>query len=312
MIKRTLEISREPAHLAVRYGQLQLKREGNLLASLPCEDLGVVVVDHPQTTYTHAALAELTRQDAVLVICGPNHLPCGILLPLSDHTQIVSRLRLQLSMTEPMKKRLWQQIVRAKILAQAENLNPDAPSARRLRQFAATVRSGDTDNREAQASRTYWSAWLMESPNAGDDFAEFKRDPDGDGINALLNYGYAIVRAAVARAITSAGLQPALGLHHSNRSNAFCLADDLIEPLRPLVEARTRQLVFDGETELTQPVKAELLDLLTEEVQTGDVAGPLAVALQRYVASLVAVMEKKQKKLVIPVRCSSAAIAACG
>jgi len=312
MLKRTLEISREPAHLSTTLGQLVLKREGNLLASIPCEDLGVVVVDNPQTTYTHAALAELTRHDVALVICGSDHLPCGILLPVSDHSLIAARVRTQLSLTLPTQKRLWQQLVRAKILAQAENLVPDSKTAKRLRQFASRVRSGDPDNREALAARFYWSAWLMESPQASVEFGGFRRDPDGIGINALLNYGYAILRAALARAIAAAGFHAAIGLRHSNRSNAFCLADDLIEPLRPLVDSRVRSLVLAGETTLTQSVKAELLSLLADEVNTGNSAGPLAVAIPRFVASLIAVAEKQSKELSIPVRCNSTVTAACG
>lgn len=311
MIKRTLEISREPAHLAVRLEQLQLRRGDDVVASFPCEDLGMVVVDHPQTTYSHAALAELMRQDAVVVLCGRDHLPCGIVLPFADHNQVVSRIQLQVGVGLPLKKRLWQQLIRAKILAQAENLQPDTPTARKLREFAASVRSGDPDNREAHAARAYWAAWLMLAPEAAET-ERFRRDPDGDGLNAFLNYGYAIVRAALARAIVAAGLHPALGLHHSHRSNLFCLADDLIEPLRPMVDACVRQLAFAGETELTQPVKAELLDLLTAEMQVGEFAGPLMVSLHRYVASLVKVLEGVARELEVPVRCNSAVIAACG
>ncbi|MDZ4684126.1 MAG: hypothetical protein SH850_03500 [Planctomycetaceae bacterium] len=126
----------------------------------------MVVVDHPQTTYSHAALAELMRQDAVVVICGRDHLPCGIVPPFADHNQVVSRIQLQVGVGLPLKKRLWQQLIRAKILAQAENLQPDTPPARRLREFAASVRSGDPDNREAHAARAYWAAWLMLAPEA--------------------------------------------------------------------------------------------------------------------------------------------------
>lgn len=311
MIKRTLEISREPAHLSVRHEQLQLRRGDEVVASFPCEDLGVVVVDHPQTTYTHAALATLMQRDAVVVICGHDHLPCGVLTPLADHTQVVWRIQLQLEVARPVKKRLWQQLIRAKILAQAENLRPGSAGAKRLREFAASVRSGDPDNREAHAARTYWAAWLMDSPEAAK-IENFQRDPDSPGINGLLNYGYAIVRAALARTIVAAGLHPALGLHHANRSNAFCLADDLIEPLRPIVDARVRALAFDGASELTQPVKGELLDLLTDEVQTGDFAGPLSVALHRYVSSLVKCYSGESRVLEVPVRCNSTVTVPCG
>jgi CRISPR-associated protein Cas1 len=312
MVKRTLEISQQPAHLALRLGQLQLRREGDLLASIPCEDLGVVIVDHPQATYSHAALTELARQDAVVVFCGPNHLPCGMLLPISNHNLVVSRLRLQMDMAKPIQKRLWQQLIKAKILAQAENFADDTPISKRLTQLAADVRSGDPDNREAVAAKSYWSAWLMQAPEAALPLDGFRRDPKQEGVNSLLNYGYAIVRACLARAIIAAGLQPAIGIHHSNRSNAFCLADDLIEPLRPLVDAKVRELAFEGETELTQPVKAQLLDLLTEEVRTGEETGPLSVAMQRYVISLVKVLEKESKELRVPIRCALAVTVECG
>ncbi len=311
MIKRTLEISREPAYLAVRHQQLQLRRGDDVVASFPCEDLGMVVVEHPQTTYSHAALAELMLQDAIVVLCGRDHLPCGLVLPLADHNQVVSRIQLQASIALPLRKRLWQQLIKAKILAQAENLQRNSPAARKLREYASSVRSGDPDNREAHAARTYWEAWLLQSPEATET-ERFRRDPDGDGVNALLNYGYAIIRAALARAIVAAGLHPALGLHHSHRSNLFCLADDLIEPLRPIVDARARELTFAGERELTQPVKAELLNLLTEEIQVGTFAGPLMVSLHRYVASLVKVLEGTSRELEIPIRCNSAVTAACG
>lgn len=311
MIKRTLEISRDPTYLSVRLGQLLLKQGERLAASIPCEDLGVVVVDQPQTTYSHAALTTLLEQDAVVVLCGRNHLPCGMLLPLGEHTLVVPRLRAQVNATLPTSKRLWRDIVRAKILAQAGNLDRKGAAHRRLCAYAGQVRSGDPDNREAQAARAYWSAWLADCPNK-DATSGFRRDSDAAGINALLNYGYAIMRAAVARAIVSAGLHPALGLHHHNRSNAFCLADDLLEPLRPLVDARVRELIADGDPELTQPVKAELLELLTVEMRTGEFSGPLLVALHRYVSSLVAVFEGQSRDLSIPVPCDSPVTAACG
>jgi CRISPR-associated protein Cas1 len=311
MIKRTLEISREPAYLAVRDRQLLLKRGGQTVASIPCEDLGFVAVDHPQTTYSHAALTTLLEEGAVLLLCGRDHLPAGLLLPLSEHHQVVWRLHSQIDASLPLKKRLWQQLVRGKILAQAANLDPDGAAARQLLNLARAVRSGDPANCEAQAARIYWANWLLQGPQT-DDSLPFRRDPDQPGINALLNYGYAVLRAALARALVSGGLQPAIGVHHSNRANAFCLADDLIEPLRPLVDARARALAFDGHDELTQPAKAELLDLLTLEVATGDFRGPLLVALHRYVASFVRVLDGQAKRLEIPVPCNSAVTAPCG
>ena len=313
MIKRTIEISREPAHLATRLGQLLLKRDGAIVCSIPCEDLGMVVVDHPQTTYTHGALASLMESDAVVVICGRDHLPLGLLIPLADHSQVVWRIQDQVVVSKPVQKQLWKQIVQAKILAQSNNISEDSPPYRRLETLAKEVKSGDTSNHEAQAARIYWSSWLVNVDNAPHLPAEpFRRNVDSGGINALLNYGYTIVRAAVARAIVSAGLHPALGLHHSNRGNPFCLADDLMEPLRPFVDARVRELYWDGRLELDQQVKGALLELLAKEVTTGGERGPLMVGLHRFVSSLVKCYEGKCRELEIPVSCKSMDTAACG
>jgi CRISP-associated protein Cas1 len=316
VIKRTLEISREPAHLSVRDDQLVLKRDGQTIGQVPCEDIGVVLVDHPQTTYTHGALAKLAESDAAVVICGRDHLPAAILLPMADHSQVVWRLDAQLGISKPLRKQLWRQLVVAKVQAQARNISPGLPAHRKLLALARDVRSGDPTNIEAQAARVYWANWLDPGsvPNSGseelgtdplapnDPLARiFRRDPDLPGLNSFLNYGYAVVRAAIARAIVAAGLLPSLGLHHRNRSNAFCLADDLIEPIRPLVDDRVRELHRQGYEELNQPAKAALLEILADRVQFGDEVGPLMVELHRYVASLVRCFTGEAKELQIPV-----------
>ncbi len=298
MIKRTIEISADAAHLSTRNSQLVLKREGETVGSVPWEDVGLVLVDHPQTTYSHAALNSLLESQAALVVCGRDHLPQGLLLPLGDHSEIVWRVHDQVAASLPLKKRLWKQIVQAKIRAQADNVACESPARRKLLQFAGDVKSGDSTNREAQAAKVYWRVWLQ-TGDAGDDV--FRRRRDGVAPNALLNYGYTVLRAAVARAIVAAGLLPTFGLHHSNRSNAFCLADDLIEPLRPLVDDCVRSLYFDGCTEIDRPAKQALLELLTVEVVTGEAAGPLMVALHRYAASLVKCYQGDARQLDIPV-----------
>ena len=303
MIKRTLEISREPAHLAVRNEQLLLKRDGQVVGSVPCEDIGLVMVDHPQTTYTHSALTRLAESDAAVVICGRNHLPTAMLLPLADHTEVVWRLRDQLNASRPLCKQLWKQIVVAKVRAQAENLLPDGPPQRKLLALAKEVRSGDPKNIEAQAARVYWAHWLESDDPRQLDTEPFRRDPQGTGLNGFLNYGYAVVRASVARAIVAAGLQPSLGIHHRNRSNAYCLADDLVEPFRPLVDDRVREMYRQGYEELNQPAKAELLDILTQPMKLGEQTGPLMVMLHRLVASLTRCYAGEQKQLEIPVCC---------
>lgn len=305
MIKRTLEISREPAHLAVRDEQLLLKRDGETVGSIPCEDIGIVLVDHPQTTYTHGALAKLAEFGAAVVICGRDHLPAAILLPMAEHSQLVWRLDAQLQMSRPLRKSIWKQIIVAKIAAQACNLGSDQPAKRKLLALAREVRSGDPNNVEAQAARIYWANWLATSDVKQLDTEPFRRDPKAAGINSFLNYGYAILRASIARAIVAAGLLPSQGLHHRNRSNAFCLADDLIEPLRPLVDDRVREMLRQGYDELNQPAKAALLELLTERVSVGtgdEGSGPLMVQLHRYVASLVRCFQGESRELQIPVR----------
>lgn len=292
MIKRTIEISRDAAHLTVRQKQLLIRRDGQTVGSIPCEDIGIVLVDHPGTTYSHAALSSLAESDAALVICGRNHLPNAILLPLADHSQIVWRINEQLAVSKPLQKQLWKQLVQAKIRAQAHNLATDCPAKSKLLDMARQVRSGDPKNMEAQAARVYWQNYLPDEA--------FRRDRDADGLNAILNYGYAVIRAAVARAIVAAGLMPAIGLHHSNRSNAFCLADDLMEPLRPLVDDRARDLFVQGYESLTPEAKAGLLTLLADPVQLGSETGPLMVNLHRLAASLVKCFQGEAKNLEIP------------
>lgn len=315
MISRTVEISQEPLHVAVRREQLILVGRDEECgrserASIPCEDLGVLLVDHCGTTFTHAALTTLMRYKAAVVLCGADHLPAGMILPLGDHSEIVRRLNLQIRISRPLRKQLWKQLVQAKIRGQATNLPAGSRERTRLLALARNVKSGDTSNSEAQAARVYWSVWLVldappldESAALGfsdDERVRFRRDPDGAAPNNLLNYGYAVMRAAVARALVAAGLHPALGIAHSNRANAFCLADDFVEPLRPIVDDRVRELHGDGQCELIPSVKQALLELLAIDVTCGEQRGPLTVALHRMASSYVSCLEGKSRLLLIP------------
>lgn len=295
MIKHTIEISKEAAHLSTRNRQLLINRNGTVVGRVPCEDIGVVLVDHPAATYTHSALAALAENGATVVVCGRDHLPAAMLLPLAGNSMIGPRQADQLAASVPLQKRLWQQIIRAKILAQADNLADDNPLAGKLADMATAVRSGDPNNLEAQAARHYWSAWRP--------CDSFRRDPDGQGLNGILNYGYAVLRAAVARAVVAAGLNPTMGIHHHNRSNSFCLADDLMEPLRPLVDDIARELWRSGCESLDPEAKASLLELLTSSVKMRSGVGPLMVSLHRYVASLVKCFAGETKQLDIPEPC---------
>lgn len=330
MIKRTLEISQQPVHVSVRHQQLVLTPKANgshagigpgrhdakeaepksrrdPLAIIPCEDIGVLLVDQPAVTYSHAALTTLLDHEAAVILCGRDHLPAGLLLPIGEHSQVVWRIADQLAVSRPARKRLWQLIVKAKISAQAANLRPLSQTRTKLLALARNVRSGDPDNVEAQAARTYWAAWRqalaadLQEPAAAAQCAAFRRDPDGPSPNNLLNYGYAVMRAAVARAIVAAGLLPAIGIQHHSRSNAFCLADDLVEPLRPMVDHEVGVLMRAGNSDLSPDAKRGLLELLAAEVCTGDQCGPLMVGLHRYVASFVNGLHGKTPALEIPV-----------
>jgi len=296
MIKRTVEISSGPTYLSIRNGQLVISQEGEVVGTVPCEDIGLVIVDHPAVTYTHGVLTTLMEHGAVLIACGPDHHPVGYVWPVQANTLHTERLRLQVECSRPVGKRIWRQIVQAKIVAQARNVHADRSTYRKLVNLSRDVRSGDPSNVEAQAAKVYWKALFAEGT--------FHRDPDGPPPNNLLNYGYMAMRAAVARAICAAGLHPSIGFHHRNRYNAFCLADDLVEPLRPFVDARVRALWKQGRLEVDRDSKTALLGVLTETVVIGGETGPLLVALSKMTASLVRVLEGGEKRLEIPSACT--------
>ncbi len=290
MIKRTIEVSGKGNHLAIDQGSLTVRRDGEEVGRVPLEDLGVLVLDCPTTTYTHSVLTEALAAGAVVIPCGREHLPRGLFLPQENALQ-TQRLLQQAAAPLPLKKRLWKQIVQAKIRHQAGALPEGSPARRKLAALVSTVRSGDPANVEAHASRRYWPALFGKT---------FRRRPDGPPPNGLLNYGYMALRACVARSICAAGLHPALGLHHHNRANPFCLADDLLEPLRPLVDRRVHALLQGGLTTIEREAKTQLLALMAETIEVAGARGPLMVALARTAASLVRCYAGEQKKLDLP------------
>lgn len=297
MIKKTVEISRQPVYLACRNQQLivqPIDEPKDAARSIPCEDIGLLLIDEPRTSMTQGALEGVLSHGGTVVICGRDHLPAGILLPVSSHTQQVERLRKQINASKPRVKRLWQQLVVSKIKAQAKNVPEGHSVSRRLAVLAAEVKSGDTTNCEAQAAKAYWSYWREKHSG-------FYRNADGkDTINIHLNYGYAILRAAVARALVCAGLHPALGLHHCNRANAFCLADDLMEPLRPAVDALVFKQLAEEQRPISQASKAALLRILATSFELKGQLGPLMVQLHRYASSLADSYEGQEFDLSIP------------
>jgi len=294
MIKRIIEISQAKSYLSIKYGQLIIKRDGEQISSIPCEDIGVLLVDHSGVTYTHSVFTELLGHGAAVVLCSNDHHPTGMLLPIESNTLQSERFSQQIEVKEPVKKRLWKQIVQAKIKHQAKLLKDDTNTYKALMALRQRVRSGDPENIESQASRKFWRSFI--------DDEQFRRKIDGPAPNNLLNYGYMVMRAAVARAICSAGLLPTLGIHHHNRYNAYCLADDMMEPFRGFAESKVRDICNDDGVpdELDQNIKAKLLEVLYEPIRVKGFKGPLMVGLHRVTASLQRCFAGEQKFLDLP------------
>ncbi len=294
MITRTVEVG-SPARLHLGDRQLIVERVDQPPGRVPIEDLGVLVIDHPQVTLSQPLLVACAEVGAVVVICDGKHLPIGQFVPYAGNSLHARVVAAQADSARPSRKRLWQRIVQAKITAQATCLRKCVGDHGGLIDFVDKVRSGDPTNVEAQAARDYWPRLFGPT---------FRRDRDQPGINAALNYGYAVLRAVVARAIVGSGLHPALGIHHQNQYNAYCLADDLIEPLRPLVDAEVVAWVRDGggdNEELDRPTKHRLLLVLAADLTVDGRTVTLPAALSAYTASVVRVLMGEDSEPLIPV-----------
>lgn len=295
MIKRIVEIG-NPARLSLERRQLKVEKQDAEPVTLPVEDLGVLILDHPAIRPSQGLLSACLDNNVAVVLCNAKHLPVSVLLPLDGNTLHSKILREQVAMTEGLGRRLWRRIIRAKILAQAKTLDECGVSSRRLQAMAEQVRGDNAANMEAQAARLYWQHLFG---------TDFRRRPDEGGINSLLNYGYALVRAATARSIVATGLHPALGLHHSNQYNAFCLADDLVEPLRPVVDLKVHEMwktMEDNQDSsgLGKEEKRALMSVLSRSVTIGKVRLPLQTALHYYAASVRKAISGEAKELEIP------------
>lgn len=295
MIRKTVEFATPGTRLSVANRQLVVERPEHPKATLPIEDLGVVIVDDARAHYTQAVFLELLAAGATVMVTGRDHLPAGMMLPLDAHHVQTERHRAQAGAREPVKKRAWQALVRAKIAQQGAVLVHFTGGHAGLASMSRRVRSGDPDNLEAQAAQRYWPRLFGK---------DFRRDRTAEGVNALLNYGYAVVRAATARAVVAAGLIPSLGVYHSNRSNPFCLADDLLEPYRPFVDWRVR-LMVDAEGGRVPSLddrasRATLLSLFNETVFVGGRRTPLLLALHASAASLCRILTGGERALALP------------
>lgn len=322
MTERILDFSERPARLNVRNGLLvidvgersPLPQEGEGLPyenngrdpesglrarstpeqTIPLADIAVLIAAHPQISFSHAVLAGLAEAGGMFIACNQKRMPCAMLLPLENHSTQTERFQAQANLPLPDRKRLWQQIVKAKIRAQARLLKERTEQDWGLEMLAASVRSGDPQNIEARAARIYWRNLFGEE--------NFRRNPEGEGLNPALNYGYAILRAVTARALCAAGLHPSLGIHHHNRYDAFCLADDLMEPFRPIVDRVVAEISERSESgpELDRETKRAILEALLARFAADGESRTLFDWTSRTAQSLASAIESGDKKLEIP------------
>lgn len=308
MIKRTLYFG-NPAYLSLRNAQLILRLpevtgndslpdsfQKSAERTIPIEDIGVVVLDHKQITVTQGLLEALLENNCAVITCDKSRMPVGLMLPLCGNATQNERFRAQLSASVPLKKQLWQQTIQAKIANQAAVLHRQRRViVKNMMAWSKDVRSGDADNLEARAAAYYWA-------NLFPQVASFRRQRDGVPPNNLLNYGYAILRAVVARALVSSGMLPTLGLHHHNRYNAYCLADDIMEPYRPYVDNLVCEIVREqGDvSELTLDIKSRLLSIPVTEIIINGQRSPLMVGVGQTTASLYKCFCGELRKIVYP------------
>ena len=295
MKERIIDISEHGACLNVCHEQLVIRSEG-AETTVPLEELAAVIVAHPAVTYTQAVLSGLCQSGGAFILCDDRRLPIGMILPLTGHFAQTERFAAQARAAKPLQKQLWKQIIRAKIVAQATLLKRVAGRDCGLARMAGLVRSGDPSNFEAQASRVYWERLFGPS---------FRRDRQADDQNRMLNYGYAVLRALVTRAVCAAGLHPSLGIHHHNRYDPFCLADDLMEPYRSLVDAAVCDMVKGSGPALgplDREVKARLIRALTSDRYSANrEERTLFDLLTKVTASLADIYLGNKRRLFLPV-----------
>ena len=306
MIKRVLCFE-NPARLSLRLEQIVVELTAVVnnpnvpeiaqkmgTKTIPIEDVGVVVLDNRQITITHALIDALLENNCAIITCNEKHLPVGLMLPLDGHNLQNERFREQINASEPLKKQLWQQTVVAKILGQAHVLGMQHIEHNNMLKWAKDVRSGDTDNMEARAAAYYWRNVF------GDQ--DFIRAQEGLPPNNLLNYGYSIVRAMMARALVAAGLLPTLGIHHHNRYNAYCLADDIMEPYRPFVDEMVLTMIKQGMVgeDITTAQKIQLLGLCTADVHIEGHRRPMMLAIQTTAQSVQKCYSGEARKIIYP------------
>lgn len=308
MIKRTLYFG-NPAYLSLWKEQLLIQLpevvknetlpgtfKDDAVKNIPIEDIGVLILDNKQITITHGVIEKLLANNVTLITCDSSRMPVGLMLPLSGNTTQTERFKHQLNASVPLKKQLWQQTVQAKIQNQAHLLHSvTGEVVKNMQIWASDVKSGDPDNYEARAAVYYWA-------NIFPQISGFSRNREGIPPNNLLNYGYAVLRAVVARSLVASGLLPTLGIHHRNKYNAYCLADDIMEPYRPFVDKLIIELTAktDDLSEITKDLKAELLNVPVLDVIMNGQRSPLMIAVGQTTASLYQCFAGKVRKIKYP------------
>jgi CRISPR-associated endonuclease Cas1 len=307
MIKKTLCFS-NPAYLSLKDEQLIIKLpevecstlsendKKTFIRSIPIEDIGVLVLDNQQITITSGVIEKLLDNNTAFISCNNSHLPVGLMLPLSGNTVQNERFREQLDASLPLKKQLWQQTIQSKIKNQAAVLKKRGVVVDNMYVWSDEVRSGDIMNMEARAAAYYWKNIFPEIP-------DFTRDKDGIYPNMILNYGYAILRAIVARSLVISGLIPTLGIHHHNRYNAYCLADDIMEPYRPYVDELVLSIIDSSNVEnneLSLEIKQVLLTIPILDVVINGKKSPLMIAVSQTTSSLYKCFRGEYRKIIYP------------
>ena len=279
MLKRTIYVG-NPAYLKLKDNQLKIEDpiSKETKGSIPVEDLGFLVLDHYQITLSHRLIMALQQNNVAIISCDDSHMPLGLMLPLSGHVEHSERLKAQVNVSEPLRKQLWKQTVEAKIYQQKQVLRKNKLPYEAMVGYMNEVKSGDTTNMEGIAAQYYWRHL----------FDDFTRERKGDAPNNFLNFGYAVLRSMVARAIVSTGLHPTLGIFHKNKYNAYCLADDVMEPYRPYVDDLVLQWIqkYPQASVLDKPCKAHLLQIATQDVYINGLQRPLMTALSITTSSL--------------------------
>lgn len=288
---RIVDIETDGRHLAAERGFMVISENHAEIGRVALDDIATVIVHAHGISYSNNLLVALAKRNTPLVVCGTNHAPVSHLLPISGHHLQGARMRAQWQAPKPLIKQAWKQVVAAKIRMQGSIVAARGEESGAFDMLARKVRSGDPENIEAQAARRYWPLIMGK---------EFRRDRDGSGPNGLLNYGYTVLRATVARAVIGSGLHPTIGIHHSNQANSFALADDLMEPFRPFVDWTVCRLIENGDAEISPATKQSLAEIMTFDVRIGEERSPISVAVLKLAQSFARSCENEALSLALP------------